>query len=59
MQAIRTMLNVFLVSCTPKFYLEIGPGGKSVKNFKKDDLPFYYFTSSHDRFYEGPRSIQI
>ena len=21
-----------------------------------DDLPFYYFTSSHDRFYEGPRS---
>lgn len=20
-----------------------------------DDLPFYYFTSSHDRFYEGPR----
>lgn len=26
--------------------------------FKKrisQDLPFYYFTSSHDRFYEGPR----
>ena len=20
-----------------------------------DDLPFYYFTLSHDRFYEGPR----
>ena len=21
-----------------------------------EDLPYYYFTSSHDRFYEGPRA---
>ena len=32
-------------------------GGKCVEFMKRMDpeLPFYYYTSAHDRFYEGPR----
>ena len=33
------------------------PGEKFVLSTKRisNDLPYYYFTSAHDRFYKGPR----
>ena len=53
----RVLFQCHERSCGDQFHSETICLEKFVQNFKRinADLPYYYFTSAHDRFYEGPR----
>ena len=58
-RAVQMMWNAFSVSCRNFTTKQVRFGfRKACVEFKKKrldpDLPFYYHTSSHSRFYEGP-----